>query len=231
MENKLESVILIKKSSKTEDLIHEEYTCDSKEVKLKLIPLVTPPRINIPKNFGSQLESFASPRNKPENILVAGVQAHNPQLNEEINMMRDIIEKQSQNLRKFKVHIRELKYDLIEAKDRELKWYGKFMNVQRSLAKNGSVIHMSSYKLDGNIDLESSLITIIEANEHLEEESKKVLQENKNLKEKIAETRLEHLELQRKFEKNYTLSLSLQKEVDFLRDRFKELHKTFLQRL
>ena len=42
MENKLESVILIKKLHKSDELCHEEYTCDSKEVKLKLIPLVTP---------------------------------------------------------------------------------------------------------------------------------------------------------------------------------------------
>lgn len=145
--------------------------------------------------------------------------------------MRDIIEKQSSNLRKFKTQIRDLKYDLIEAKDRELKWYGKFMNVQRSLAKNGSVLHMSNYKLDGNMDLESSLITIIEANEHLEEESKKILEENKSLKEKWAQSKLELLELQKKYEKNFTLNQSLQKEVDFLRQRFKELHSTFLQRL
>lgn len=94
-------------------------------------------------------------------------------------------------MRKFKTKIRDLKYDLIEAKDRELKWYGKFMNLQRSNTKKGSILHMSNYKLNGNIDLESSLITIIEANEHLEEETKKIMDENNSLKERYHTMKVE----------------------------------------
>ena len=145
--------------------------------------------------------------------------------------MKEIIEKQSQNLRKFKTDIRDLKYDLIEAKDRELKWYGKYMNIQRSYTNQNSIIHMSNYKLNGNIDLEASLITIIEANEHLEEGSKKIVLENKTLKQKYEEAKKELSETQRKKEKLIAVNESLQKELEFLKERYHHLRKDFLGKL
>lgn len=90
---------------------------------------------------------------------------------------------------------------------------------------------MSNYKLNGNIDLEASLITIIEANEHLEEETKKIMEENVSIKAKYAEIKQELVEVQRKKEKMFASNESLQKEVDFLKERYKQLRKDFLNKL
>lgn len=224
MDTKIESVVLVKQSSMNPNqFYHEEYCHDNKDVKVTMIPLLAK---------SQTLEDLKkASKNKPESLLVAGVQSENPILNQEIMLMKEIIEKQSNNLRKFKNKIRDLKYDLIEAKDRELKWYGKYMNVQRSSTKKGSILHMSNYKLNGNIDLEASLITIIEANEHLEEETKKIMEENVSIKAKYAEIKQELVEVQRKKEKMFASNESLQKEVDFLKERYKQLRKDFLNKL
>jgi hypothetical protein len=151
--------------------------------------------------------------------------------NDEILLFKEIIEKQSNNLRRFKTQIRDLKYDIIEAKERELKWYAKYMNLQRSQVNQGSINHMSNYKLNGDIDLEGSLITIIEANEHLEEETKKILEENKNLKNRITGLKLELSETQMRKEKMFAVNESLQNELKFLKERYKQLRIDFLNKL
>lgn len=223
-EGDVERVTLIRTSETGKELSEE--ISDKEKIKLKMRNsnhLLKASRI---QNQNVSINS-PNPSDSTNKVLIKPKMSIPTSAKEEIQAFKELIEKQNLDLNSFKSKIRDLKYEVIEAKDRELKWYGKYMEIQRSAnsskSKNSlqksSMLQMSKFKINGDIDLEASLMTIIEANEHLEEESKKILEENKKLRRRFQESRLELMDTQRKKERLEVQNMTMEREMNFLKKR------------
>ena len=239
----IDRVFLVKQNAKGKTAT-EEVKPEGSPSKLNLINLDTPSDV-------IKLETGNSDKKKLDGVQDAltkasetpstpGKNTGGGKLDSQIRVLKEIIDKQDVDLHSLKSKIRGLKYDLIDSKDRELKWYGKYMNLQRSSqnsnaggkgASGANFLQASKLNGNGEIDLEASLMTIMEANEHLEEESAKILTENKALKVKVENLNAELFELQRKFERLGVSNETLQNELDFLRKRYRELKNIFLEKI